>query len=1512
MFNVKKILIAFILMFATLGLTGCDLFNSNNIPNVCGDGYELQGTECVPIEVSGDIPVITLIGDPEITIAVGDAFADLGATASDTEDGDLTSSIVVNSTVNLNVAGVYTITYDVVDSDDNAAETVTRTVTVVEPGNNAPVVTLIGDSEVTVETGDVFTDPGATASDVEDGDLTTSIIVTGFVDTSVAGVYVITYMVTDSDQNNSNVAMRTVTVQPSDAEVLARYMADNWDGTMSFLGLTKANMDFSSAMNMDFDLNFEVTEDIDETHHVNAHVVDQYIYDTYDTISRNINVDFDGDYLIDLNVIYQEVDGGVLLYIEYRPILDIIASQNNQIIDMLNWVGLDNQWAKFEINDSLENVIEVEVVKDMLVSLFFSKVGETYFDDLQENLIEETIGFDLNQYGVDLGAFIDLLISENFADAQAMLENIQAENIALHADHMYIAWRLYEYFSQFDTDLTGAGFDVSKLELLNTATWNDTTNMMEVNLPIDPLKGTQAFFESLTQDEINILVEDVIKPELESALLNTLFSNVSMSGVQTQFEQFLTNYQDFITENWPSESDPFVYADQFALLQSQGVLNYWRSLTPDEQNVFYNAIDNPENRWDISILDDFIFNNEAYKEMLHVDPVYYNLSDIETQIYSMIQENLTTLNDVYGLDGTSWLSDIDYSDVAQWVTMISEYDEAALWDIATNSGNQLYVNALNDLMYIKSYYWEYGYVYTNGIYNVSVGEVTNVIINVLYDNQYTFENDYGFDVDALVTEIYSYKDMGVEWFLYNATESQMNAFLDVVNTYYDDYTSYVLEGLLDMAANSESYQLMFGKDDQMYDIHDLEFQVINFLNSERNLLVDSYGFDVDAWIYDIQNMGLLAWFDNLLIQDKDNLADALNYSYYDMAIELLLERDMNPDAYRIMWSSGYSMFDEESVQIDLINFINQHYDALADMGFEPDVIIADINQYGAIEWYEFYSAPELHDALMQFRNGYENLYRIFDSLYNMLDTENNLIDFLTTHETMLNDIGFDATGKIAFIEANGLQTFVMDYLTQDDIEILMDAFVYPFINDFVGAVNSGEVPEFIVSAIFENPHYDMIMGMLQQNSNFDFDSLVNMDNVQTNLLGIDFDALAMESLNLEALLNAIYGGVDSYNAYMSSIETTAPNSYLLLSLFTPTVEQLQPFMVYVDDFNYAMNGLGIFNQYLDQTYWMNDSNMNVDLEVTPEFYLDTMMTLDPIAYQTILTDFLTDLNSYFLGFETVPFPWDENWECVPEAPMDCMDLDVNTIQSILAQQGNIYMHVLFDPSDATWMEYNLDLTELLNQIVRMNYDEISSDPDFVPDEYNDILTGVNNATISLIISEGGTIELPDEPEIDNVNAIVYDLGKFGVSMFARDYLRDIMWYCENNQNALTDLINDVTSGKTIYYINEFDGIIKTTDAFDNELSYFSVSLDLSNPLNPVPVFTMKLYWIDGTEALYGTVSINDFVALFDQDNNLINANAYQTMVGFVNDDNFNLTKLWLMLMLQDDTQHMSYPGGMYK
>jgi hypothetical protein len=73
-----------------------------------------------------------------------------------------------------------------------------------------PRITLLGSATVALELGTAYTDAGATALDIVDGEVT--VTTEGTVDSSTAGTYIITYTASDSGGNAATAVTRTVTV----------------------------------------------------------------------------------------------------------------------------------------------------------------------------------------------------------------------------------------------------------------------------------------------------------------------------------------------------------------------------------------------------------------------------------------------------------------------------------------------------------------------------------------------------------------------------------------------------------------------------------------------------------------------------------------------------------------------------------------------------------------------------------------------------------------------------------------------------------------------------------------------------------------------------------------------------------------------------------------------------------------------------------------------------------------------------------------------------------------------------------------------------------------------------------------------------------------------------------------------------------------------------------------------------------------------------------------------------
>ena len=166
-----------------------------------------------------------MVGAEAINHEQGTTYDDQGATASDSVDG----AVSVSSSGEVsNTAGVYTITYSASDAAGNIA-TAVRTITVAD--TQPPVISLIGDSEVTHEQGSNYIDAGASASDVVDGDV--EVLISGDVDDEV-GEYTVTFTATDA-ADNSATQTRLVTVVSADTpQAISLSVFDNGEADSAF------------------------------------------------------------------------------------------------------------------------------------------------------------------------------------------------------------------------------------------------------------------------------------------------------------------------------------------------------------------------------------------------------------------------------------------------------------------------------------------------------------------------------------------------------------------------------------------------------------------------------------------------------------------------------------------------------------------------------------------------------------------------------------------------------------------------------------------------------------------------------------------------------------------------------------------------------------------------------------------------------------------------------------------------------------------------------------------------------------------------------------------------------------------------------------------------------------------------------------------------------------------------------------------------------------------------------
>lgn len=148
-------------------------------------------------------PEIQLVEVPDLFVAPGQQYVEPGFTATDLHDGDLTDQVKV-------VEREGSVKYTVTDSSGNTA-TAVRPIFRTDP--SGPEITLKGDKKMTIPAGSTFEEPGFTAIDNVDGEMTNQVTVTGSVNPFHADTYTLKYSATDA-AGNETVVKRTVVVEP--------------------------------------------------------------------------------------------------------------------------------------------------------------------------------------------------------------------------------------------------------------------------------------------------------------------------------------------------------------------------------------------------------------------------------------------------------------------------------------------------------------------------------------------------------------------------------------------------------------------------------------------------------------------------------------------------------------------------------------------------------------------------------------------------------------------------------------------------------------------------------------------------------------------------------------------------------------------------------------------------------------------------------------------------------------------------------------------------------------------------------------------------------------------------------------------------------------------------------------------------------------------------------------------------------------------------------------------------
>ena len=275
-------------------------------------------------------------------------------------------------------------------------------------------------------------------------------------------------------------------------EILADTIIENFDGNLTHITALLELLDFGDSMEVETEFSFSVIED-GTTNYIHVVMIDNRVEDEDGILlHRILNIDIDEEE-ITIDLIFQEVPTGVHVFLNFEPIKQkMIENGDQEVIDGFDIIGINEDWLMFKFDDSLENMVEIEVIKDIFVSAFFEEFGDTFFYDLQYEIDLELTIDPISTYGIDIGLFVDYLIDEDFTSAELMLDTIDYENLVLDLDMNYLVPEIVILLTDNKVELDLAMF---------------TTDVHIAN--IEAL-GTEAWLDSLTEDEIIILADILI------------------------------------------------------------------------------------------------------------------------------------------------------------------------------------------------------------------------------------------------------------------------------------------------------------------------------------------------------------------------------------------------------------------------------------------------------------------------------------------------------------------------------------------------------------------------------------------------------------------------------------------------------------------------------------------------------------------------------------------------------------------------------------------------------------------------------------------------------------------------------------------------------------------------------------------------------------------------------------------------------------------------------------------
>ena len=301
--------------------------------------------------VDKEVPSITLDGDIDSVVCPGKEYDEQGYSAYDNYDGDITNKVKI-------VKNSDNILYSVIDSSNNYFE-IKRNV--IYKDDKIPTITLNGNTTTYIYLGNNYYEPGYSASDNCDGDITDKVVVTNNVNTKKLGKYTIKYEITDSNNNYSYV----------EREVIVRHKVSSYGNGKIYLTfddgsshLTEQVLNILNEENVKatffvVNVNNSVKRAYNSGHtialHSNSHNY-SYIYSSSDNYFNDLNAISNKVYnLIGVRSNIIRFPGGSSNTISKNYSVGIMSHLTNEVLNRgyiyFDW-NIDSNDAGYDINNS--------------------------------------------------------------------------------------------------------------------------------------------------------------------------------------------------------------------------------------------------------------------------------------------------------------------------------------------------------------------------------------------------------------------------------------------------------------------------------------------------------------------------------------------------------------------------------------------------------------------------------------------------------------------------------------------------------------------------------------------------------------------------------------------------------------------------------------------------------------------------------------------------------------------------------------------------------------------------------------------------------------------------------------------------------------------------------------------------------------------------------------------------------------------------------------------------------